>query len=283
MRAVRLVLRLKKGGLLVMGPPCSSFVMLNAVNCKRKLANNYRGDEAYPPVQLGNLLATVTAFLMTVACLRGVEVVVENPPGSTIWNFPELRQVLDAFVQRSVVTPRCPWSREPWGRRMLKYFKFVCTGTWISAIRRRCQCPGRKHFKLTWGAWRHGKLTFTGKRQALQQSAAYPDALGQAIVSSWQNGSASHMGARSLADSWLQPNPGPSAAAQHSVQRSVRLRKRSSASSAPWLEPSPGACTSSSTSSSWLTPSPGPRAGSTSVEESISCTPTWLNPSPTGA
>ena len=76
MRALRLVLRLKRGGLLVMGPPCSSFVMLNSAKCKRKSANNYWGDETFAPVQLGNLLATAAAFLMTVACLREVEVVV---------------------------------------------------------------------------------------------------------------------------------------------------------------------------------------------------------------
>ena len=88
MRALRLVLRLRRGGLLVMGPPCSSFVMLNAVNCKRNSANNYRGDEGYQPVQLGNLLATATAFLMTLAAVRHVEVVVENhlvaPSGSSL-------------------------------------------------------------------------------------------------------------------------------------------------------------------------------------------------------
>ena len=61
-----------------MGPPCSSFVMLNAVNCKRKHSNNYKGDEAYLPVCLGNLLATAAAFLMTVGSVRQVQVVVEK-------------------------------------------------------------------------------------------------------------------------------------------------------------------------------------------------------------
>jgi hypothetical protein len=64
MRALRLVLRLKRASILVMGPPCSSFVMLNAVNCNRKHSNNYKGDEAYLPVCFGNLLATAAAVLM---------------------------------------------------------------------------------------------------------------------------------------------------------------------------------------------------------------------------
>jgi hypothetical protein len=183
MRALRLVLRLKRGSLLVMGPPCSSFVMLSAVNCKWKHSNNYKCDEAYLPVCSGNLLATAAALLMTVASVRQAQVVVvENPPASMIWKFPDLRQVLDAFVQRSVVTPRCACSREPRGRRMLKYFKFLSTGTWINAIQRHSPCPRHRHFKLTWAAWRHGRRTFTGKRAALRQSAAYPDALRRAIV-----------------------------------------------------------------------------------------------------
>ena len=141
MRALRLVLRLKRGGLLVVGPPCSSFVMLSAVSCERKHSNNYKGDEAYLPVCFGNLLATAAALLMTVGSVRQVQVVVDNPPGSMIWKLPELRQVVDAFVQRSVVTPRCAWSGESWGSRMLKYFKFLSTGAWISAIQRQCPCP----------------------------------------------------------------------------------------------------------------------------------------------
>ena len=36
-RVLRLVLRLRSGALLIMGPPCSSFVMLNAKACKRNL------------------------------------------------------------------------------------------------------------------------------------------------------------------------------------------------------------------------------------------------------
>ena len=132
MRALHLVLRLRKGGLLVMGPPCSSFVMLNAVNCKRNAGNNYQGDERYAPVQLGNLLA---AFLMTVASLRGVDVVVvvENPPSSAIWKFRILKQVLDTFVQCSTTThircrSRCPGRQHhPLGRPVLRAIGWMCT------------------------------------------------------------------------------------------------------------------------------------------------------------
>ena len=285
MRALQLVLCLRKGGLLVMGPPCSSFVMLNAVNCKRNADNNYQGDVRYAPVQLGNLLATAAAFLMTVACLRGVEVLLENPPCSTIWKFPILKQVLDTFVQRSMNTPRCAWSTEPMGQRMLKRFKFACTGEWISGVHRKCRCPGQRHFKLTTCVWRNGKLRFTGKGHALKKSAAYPDALGMAIVNAWrQSGMALPSGQTSASCNWLDVCPGSRKPKPCTKARSGKGRKRAAACSSllAWLHPSPGqAQTSSSSSPSWLTPSPVSSSSCTScVRPMNSSAPAWLKPSP---
>lgn len=269
-----------------MGPPCSSFVMLNAVNCKRNAGNNYQGDERYAPVQLGNLLATAAAFLMTVASLRGVEVVVENPPSSAIWKFPILKQVLDTFVQRSTTTPRCAWSTEPMGRRMLKRFKFACTGEWICNIRRKCRCPGRQHFKLTTCVWRNGKLRFTGKRHALKKSAAYPDALGRAIVNAWQQ--------RGAAPSSGQTNPScnrmdvrPSLSKSKPCRNACKGKRckpaaASSVQQPAWLEPSPGQAQASPSSSlSWLTPSPIASNVTTSCARPMGFSaPAWLTPSP---
>jgi hypothetical protein len=264
-----------------MGPPCSSFVMLNAVNCKRKHSNNYNCDEAYLPVCLGNLLATAAALLMTVGSVRQVQVVVENPPASMIWKFPDLRQVLDASF--SVL-----WSlhgahgRELLGSRMLKYFKFLSTGSWISAIQRHCPCPGHRHFKLTWAAWRHGRRTFTGKRAALRQSAAYPDALGRAIVHAWRNAHPPQVVSGS--SSWLAPSPGSrntiackirteTTGFQRSIQGSIWLH--SSSSWTYWMEPGPGV----SASCSWLTPSAGTSPHPTSAQTDSFSTQSWMNPS----
>ena len=97
MNAVRLVLRLRPGGLLHMGPPCSSFVFMNSNKCKRKASNNYKGDEEYGPVIVGNLIASITALLLLLAHQREVEPCVENPPHSTIWRFPPVQEVLQAL------------------------------------------------------------------------------------------------------------------------------------------------------------------------------------------
>ena len=80
--ALGLVLRLREGGLLIQGPPCSSFVGLNAANCRRSAANGYMGDESYGPVRVGNALAKAPAAK-------------EKPPrldlgssGKIHWTFP---------------------------------------------------------------------------------------------------------------------------------------------------------------------------------------------------
>lgn len=287
MRALELVKQLRRGGLLVMGPPCSSFVVLNAKNCQRNAQNNYQGDLKYPPVQLGNLLATAAAFLMTVACMRGVEVVFENPPSSTIWKFPIVKQVLDSFVQRSTCTPRCAWSTEPWGKRMLKRFKFACTGTWISDIRCKCRCPGRRHLRLTGRVWRNGKFRFTGKGLALKKSAAYPDALGKAIVNAWRKSTTSCPTVCSVhasSPAWLEICPGAGNSLTYKRPAGTKkMRKPLPASDSlpAWLQPSP-ACTSvSSSQPDWLQPKAiVARKLTSSTTGSASGAPSWLNPAP---
>ena len=53
-----------------MAPVCSSFVFANSVNTRRTV-DNPTGDETYPPVTMGNIMAQVAVFLMTIAAARG--------------------------------------------------------------------------------------------------------------------------------------------------------------------------------------------------------------------
>ena len=87
-KALSLVARIRSAGLLVEAPVCSSFVFPNSSNTKRK-HDNIAGDIMYPPVQLGNLMANIAAFLLVVAIARGVHGVLENPAGSLMFAFLE--------------------------------------------------------------------------------------------------------------------------------------------------------------------------------------------------
>ena len=95
--AVNLVLQLVVGGLLWMAPVCSSFTFMNSSNCMRGPSNDHYGDTNYPSVIEGNLMARIAAFLFVLAWARGVDVAIENPPGSCIWKFPPLKTILDGI------------------------------------------------------------------------------------------------------------------------------------------------------------------------------------------
>ena len=65
-RAIMLVLRLREGGLLALGPDCSSFTFPNSSRHKRTM-HNHMGDLSYGPVCIGNLMGVAALFLCQLA------------------------------------------------------------------------------------------------------------------------------------------------------------------------------------------------------------------------
>ena len=129
MRAVHLTMRLRRGGLLWLAPVCSSFVFLNVANTMRS-ASNYAGNVAYGPVREGNQMSETAVFLMTLAWARYVEPVLENPPGSMMFNYGPVKEVLLALsLVYYAICYRCVFSTEPYGKRMKKGYKLASTGT----------------------------------------------------------------------------------------------------------------------------------------------------------
>ena len=182
LRALALVLRVRPGGLVWMAPDCSSWVWLNSSNTKRSEVNGYWGDPGYAKVASGNQMAIGAAFLYHVAVNRRVEAVIENPVSSFLFKFLAKTNVA-SLPQFLAVCPRCAYSTEAFGRRVLKRYKFLATGPWVEGLSRRCRCPNGAHAALA----QHnvsvsGKVSVTGNTQALKKSAAYPIALGRAIV-----------------------------------------------------------------------------------------------------
>ena len=147
-RAVTLVMRLAPGGLLWLAPVCSSWVFMNSSKCKRTAANGYRGDEGYKPVQLGNIMAEATAFLILLAYRRCCTAAMENPIQSVIFRYGPLQIVVEALRMVRTITYRCAFSNAPYGDRMKKGYCFLAIGEWIKQTSERCRCPGRVHKKL---------------------------------------------------------------------------------------------------------------------------------------
>jgi hypothetical protein len=124
--AVRLAMRIRPGGLLAMGPVCSSFVFANMSNTKRK-RDQLEGDVSYPPVRDGNTMALMAAFLFQAAMSRDVRTSIENPAGSMMFSFLDVH-LAHLGELPTVIVDRCAFSDEPDGERCKKPYKFMASG-----------------------------------------------------------------------------------------------------------------------------------------------------------
>ena len=182
LKALSLVLRVRRAGLVWMGPLCSSFVFPDSSHCQRKLSN-FDGDATYPPVSRGNLMAVIAVFLVQVALVREVHAAIENPGGSTFWSFIRgYCKLLDVLVFQ--LTPRCAFDNTP-PPKIFKKYKLNGSGPWIRKLQRTCRCPGGQHQQLMHRDERTGSTT--GNRALLKASGAYPPRFGVAVIEAWES------------------------------------------------------------------------------------------------
>jgi len=178
-RALRAVQRLRRGGLLVMGPTCSSFVFMNSSKCKRSSTNDFEGDTSYEQVHAGNLQADVAGFIFLYAFCRGVIPVLENPPASNMWNHGVVKLIPEAVTPLyTSETFRCAFAEDGSFR---KPYKFISSDPFIMGVTRACRCT-KPHAEL---ATRLEGGRVRGKPAALKESAGYPKGLGECIVALW--------------------------------------------------------------------------------------------------
>ena len=267
---------MRVGGLLWLAPICSSWVWLNVSMTKRSAENAYHGDPTCKPVQEGNLIATICAFLLELAIARMVQAALENPPRSYIWRFPPLASSLESLGMdlHAAICHRCAY--EDAGKdsklRLGKMYKVVATGDWIKGARRKCQCPGRVHMLLTKTWLKSGRKRCAGRRALLAQSAAYPRGFGKVIIQVWQQGMTQ------------MEVPSPDATV---------LEPKTKTASSLWHKPSVGALgaplyrvrspkatvleSGSSQGSSWMKPALGPSPPARKGPKPIDST-SWLKP-----
>ena len=181
------IMQLRPGGLLTMAPVCSSWGFANTANTGRN-KNNFRGNLNYAAVAHGNLSADIACFFLFLCIAREVHAVIENPAGSMLFSYLSKHLSPLRFLVVAC-TPRCAFSTEPLGQRYLKRFKFLATGSWISAIIRSCPCQGLGHLALMTVDESGGR---TGIAEAMLSSQAYPWDLGAAIIQAWRQAGSSH-------------------------------------------------------------------------------------------
>jgi hypothetical protein len=193
--AIRVVLRIRPGGMVTFALKCSSFISACASVHQRKGCNNWRGNEDKAIVQYGNSIANATAVLVVVAFLREVIPVLENPVSSKVWDYPEIAEAI-CKVQaiHSAIVPRCAYDDAPDGKRMGKKFRFLSNQSWITRIQQACPCKkdhvscARKFVQQDTGkakACTIGKERWSGIKDKMIESQSYPKRLGIAIVDAW--------------------------------------------------------------------------------------------------
>ena len=181
MNSLKAVLAIQPGGLLWMAPVCSSWVFLNSCNCQRS-KEHPEGSTGYKPVQEGNRMASMAAFLFAVAILTGVHPVVEQPAGSIMFRFQPLKKVIDAFKATHTTCARCAFTPDvEYGARLLKRYKFLGE-SWVSTLHTKCTCAGRQHRSMVTVGAQGNQKTVTGKADVLKESQAYPANMGKWVV-----------------------------------------------------------------------------------------------------
>ena len=120
--------------------------------------------------------------MFALAVCRGVNVVMENPPRSYIWEYLKTHFSPYGFLV-DVVVDRCAFD-DTSGRKIGKTYMFRASGPWIQALTTwACSCKQPHLLRMT--ATNNGRLRFNGNEN-LKRSQVYPIKLGAAIVQAWQ-------------------------------------------------------------------------------------------------
>ena len=98
--ALRLTLRVCRGGLNFMALPCNSHSFMSSSVHKRSSSTPF-GDEGQGLVVVGNEIAYRTTLLILVSIARSILWAVENPGGSKCVVLPVFQQLLGSLVLRT--------------------------------------------------------------------------------------------------------------------------------------------------------------------------------------
>ena len=170
-----LVLSVKEGGLIWLAPPCSWWVFLSHHNHQRKEANQWTGKVEDPKVQRANHIAAATSAVVRLAMSRLVQVVIEQPADSCMFNFPEMAKAARALPFRGIRTylrsfdPSfpCPKPIQLWG-----------SCHWLKHLRRNKPFDGAVA-ENTYQVTADGRVS---GGSGLADTATYPRAFGEAVT-----------------------------------------------------------------------------------------------------
>jgi len=176
---LQLGLRIKDGGIIVAGPPCSLFIFLSSPIHRRSPERPW-GNTNYRSVRLANFIVhNMTTFLQLMS-ERGVEWVIEQPSGSGMFRLPPLQQLMSKVAASQVTTYMgC------FGHKMMKRTMLVGTLPLLHNMERSLRGEERQRFREM---QKNFYVRCDGKvrgEKALQASADYTSEFCEALYSCW--------------------------------------------------------------------------------------------------
>ena len=179
------LLRVKKGGLLWIGPPCSSWITISRSWHRRatwRPAGPSRGSvKLRSYLDNHNTIAEVVALTIRTAAVLGVMFVVEQPMSSMLWSYPAMFSAL-SFTKASTKFMRmssfCGSSPKP---LVLKTTApFMDEFEKIHSLRKRRDTHTMQ--RLATVDTHNGRKRFTGKQKTLKKSSGYTRCMGLAVA-----------------------------------------------------------------------------------------------------
>ena len=162
---------LRHKGLLWLGTPCSSFVVLCRAQSMRDLSNSYLGDQSRGFVNVGNCLGELSSLLFFVAWCLEIWAILEQPQSSCLPQMATMKAVLQFCGARRFTT-----YMGQYGGASTKPLQLW--SQWSRVTQLECGRPeGGGEALVT----RDGE-TFTGCKDLLEQSQIYTPGFGRAVA-----------------------------------------------------------------------------------------------------
>ena len=177
---LQLGLRIKPGGVIVAGPPCSLFIFLSS-SIHRRSRRRPWGNQEYRSVRLSNcIVKNMTTFLQLMS-QRRVHFVIEQPFGSQMFDLPPLRRLMsDVAAIRVTTYMGC------FAHKMKKRTILAGTLPSLLSMERSLRPQDRKRFEKNRKKFYircDGKVQGT---KALQSSADYTPQFCDALYTCWK-------------------------------------------------------------------------------------------------
>ncbi|CAK8990289.1 unnamed protein product, partial [Durusdinium trenchii] len=190
LRFMRLALRCQEGALGVLGTPCNSFGWMATSQHCRSYQNPW-GDQSYPWVVLGNILASRSCLTILVLIARSVFWLVENPDHSQLRLLPPLVHIMSipeilplrvswamGYFGGWSIKPEMGFGNWPW----MPYLNQKITKAMRLQIRQRAEVQRKQMVKTTVSKSSNKKSVSGGADMGA--SAAYPRDFGRHVASS---------------------------------------------------------------------------------------------------